>query len=299
MNLRSLLIAAAILPLVGIAYAQTGPATRKAHVIGVVFPNDARPGERASGSVVLYPGAIAGSGVHVEKASVEIDENRPRKAELSGIVIDAGVQKRTADQNFVADVPAGAKSVHLVMSRDDRQIAAVDVPIEASTSGPLLCGSSDWISGTEQDGSQSQYRTPATYCYAGMAVIAGQFNGDAQQTRIEVAGTAARIVAESQRYCYWLLPRAADPGSNRVTLHEGSHTVTFTVNVPRLDLLQLLEDQGASAAEVSPPQANAAASDKPHSSFPLGLGIGVGGFGIGGGDDSSGGDLERSVPMRH
>ena len=65
---------------------------------------------------------------------------------------------------------------------NDQQIAAVDVPIEATTSEPLLCGSYDWTYGTEQDGSKSNFRTPLTYCYAGIAVIAGTFNGDAQQT---------------------------------------------------------------------------------------------------------------------
>jgi len=33
-------------------------AATKAHLVGIVLPSDARPGERASGSVIMYPAAI-------------------------------------------------------------------------------------------------------------------------------------------------------------------------------------------------------------------------------------------------
>ena len=259
-------------------------AARKAQLVGVVLPSDARPGERASGSIIMYPAAVSGiSGLHVVKAKVEIDDDQPRKAVLKGIVVDAGGQKRTADQNFYVDIPPAAKTVHLTFSRDDQQVAAVEVPIEASTSAPLLCASGDWMNGTEADGTQSKFRTPSTYCYAGMAILAGDFNGDAGQTKVEVGGESARIVAESIRYCYWMLPRTTGPGINEVTLHEGTHVVKFKVRIPRLDLLQVLEDQGPTVTE-NAPSSEAAASDNPSPSIPLGIGIG-GGFGVGGGDD--------------
>jgi len=187
-------------------------AARKAQLVGVVLPSDARPGERASGSIIMYPAAVSGiSGLHVVKATVDLDDDQPRKAVLKGIVVDAGGQKRTADQNFYVDISPEAKTVHLTFTRDDQQVAAVDVPIEASTSVPLLCASGDWMNGTEADGTQSKFRTPSTYCYAGMALIAGDFNGDAEQTNVEVGCEQARIVAESIRYCYWMLPRTTGP----------------------------------------------------------------------------------------
>jgi len=259
-------------------------AARKAQLVGVVLPSDARPGERASGSIIMYPAAVSGiSGLHVVKATVDLDDDQPRKAVLKGIVVDAGGQKRTADQNFYVDIPPAAKTVHLSFTRDDQQVAAVDVPIETSTSAPLLCASGDWMNGTEADGTQSKFRTPSTYCYAGMALIAGDFNGDAEQTKVEVGGEQARIVAESIRYCYWMLPRTTGPGINEVTLHEGTHVVKFKVRIPRLDLLQVLEEQGPAVTE-NAPSSDAAASDNPSPSVPLGIGIG-GGFGVGGGDD--------------
>ena len=265
-------------------------AARAARMVGIVMPSDARPGERASGSITRYPGAIAGiSGLHLEKTSLDVDDTLPSKAVLKGIVIDAGGQKRTADQNFYVDIPPTAKTVHLSFTKDDQQVAAVDVPIEASTSAPLLCASGDWINGTEADGTQSKYRTPSTYCYAGMAIIAGDFNGDAGQTKIEVGGESAKIVAESVRYCYWMLPRAAGPGANEVTLHEGTHVVKWRVIVPRLDLLQVLEEEGSTVAE-APPASDAAASDNPNPAPAIPLGIGVGGFGIGGGDEEGPGE---------
>jgi hypothetical protein len=259
-------------------------AATKAHLVGVVLPTDARPGERASGSIIMYPAAISGiSGLHVEKTTVNIDETQPRKAVLQGMVIDAGGVKRTANLNFYVDIPPAAKTVHVALSSNDQQVAAVDMPIEASTSAPLLCSSGDWINGTEADGTQSQFKTPSTYCYAGMAIIAGNFNGDAWQTKVEVGGAKARIVAESVRYCYWMLPSTVGPGINEVTLHEGTHVVKFRVHIPRLDLLQTLEDEGSTAAEgASIPPSNAAASD--NSSPPIGIGIVP--FGFGDGDDS-------------
>ena len=264
-------------------------AARKAQLVGVVLPSDARPGERASGSIIMYPGAVSGiSGLHVEKTTMEVDDDQPRKAVLKGIVVDAGGQKRTADHNFYVDIPPTAKTVHLTFSRDEQQVAAVDVPIEASTNAPLLCASGDWMNGTEADGTQSKFRTPSTYCYAGMAIIAGDFNGDAEQTKVEVGGEQARIVAESIRYCYWMLPRTTGPGINEVTLHEGTHMVKFKVHIPRLDLLQVLEDQGPTVAENPPPSSDAAASDNPSPSIPLGIGIG-GGFGSGDDEEIGGG----------
>ena len=263
-------------------------AARKAQLVGVVLPADARPGERASGSIIMYPAAVSGiSGLHVEKTTMEVDDDQPRKAVLKGIVVDAGGQKRTADHNFYVDIPPTAKTVHLTFSRDEQQVAAVDVPIEASTNAPLLCASGDWMNGTEADGTQSKFRTPSTYCYAGMAIIAGDFNGDAEQTKVEVGGEQARIVAESIRYCYWMLPRTTGPGINEVTLHEGTHMVKFKVHIPRLDLLQVLEDQGPTVAE-NPPSSDAAASDNPSPSIPLGIGIG-GGFGSGDDEEIGGG----------
>jgi hypothetical protein len=293
---RRLLIAAAAILLAGGVHVQRAAAVVKARYVGFVTANDVRPGERSSGSLLLFPGAIGGnSGVHVEKAKVDLDEDQPRKAVLKMLVVGAGGEKRPADQNFVFDVPPDAKSIHVVLSRGDQQVAAVDIPIKASTNGPVTCGGDEWTYGTEQDGSPSRFRTPKTYCYAGMEVIASDaagFSGDAAQTRIEAGGDTARNVAESLRYCYFLLPRKVDPGRNKIVLHEGTHVVTFDVFVPRLDLLQVLEDEGATAAEASPPAA-AAKSDRPSSPFPFGLG-----FGIGGGGDN-GGNQEPGIGWEH
>lgn len=295
---RSWIIAVAVFALPLAASIPSVYAARKAKLVGVVLPRDARPGDRVSGSILTYPGAVAGvSGLHVEKTSLELDDDQPRKATLKGIVIDAGVQKRPADSSFIADIPPGAKSIHLTFTRDDQQIAAVDVPVEASTAEPLMCGTADWTYATEPDGSKTKFRTPATYCYAGIEVIAGEFGGDAQQTKVFVGGTEARIVAESPRYCYFLVPRNALPGRNKVTVTEGSHVLSFLVTVPRLDLMQMLEDQGTAVAEAPPATGNAQSSDVPSSALPLGLGIGMGSVGVGSGDDQGSG-VEFGVGRR-
>jgi hypothetical protein len=156
-----------------------------------------------------------------------------------------------------------------------------------------MCGASDWTYGKEQDGSKSKFRTPATYCYAGIEVIAGEFGGDAMQTKVLIGASQARIVAESPRYCYFMTPRNAKPGRNSVTVSEGAHVVSFSVSVPRLDLMQMLEDQGAAVAEAPPAPSNAESSDSASPAVPLGLGIGVGSVGIGGDDNGGGVDIGR------
>ena len=77
---------------------------------------------------------------------------------------------------------------------------------------------------------------------------------------IEAGGETGRIVAESPRYCYWLLPTSVGPGRNQFTLHEGSHVVQFSVIVLRMDLMQVLEDEGATAATGPPSSASSAES---------------------------------------
>jgi hypothetical protein len=69
MRPRALLLVSAIL--IATASVNLQAASRKAKLVGVVFARDARPGERASGSIVLYPAAIQGlSGLEVQNAKL-------------------------------------------------------------------------------------------------------------------------------------------------------------------------------------------------------------------------------------
>jgi hypothetical protein len=265
-------------------------AAQKARLVGVVFAKDAHPGERASGSLIMYPSAVEGlDGLEVEKANIQFDASKPRKAALKGYVIDTGAQKSPASSPFAMDIPAGASSVRVTIDQNDQPVAYIDLPIiSAATPPPLTCGGPDWINGSEADGSASAYRMPAQICYAGLAVIAGDFYGDSQLTSVEVGSDKARIIAESRRYCYFLVPQDARPGLVRVTLHEGSHTVSFGPRIPRLDLLQTLEDSGSGIAAAPSASNNSDASDLGAAAGAVGFGLGA--VGIGGGDRR--GDVE-------
>jgi hypothetical protein len=294
MRPRTLLLCSAVLFVISSSNAFA--ASRKAKLVGVVFARDARPGERASGSIVLYPAAIQGlSGLEVQNAGLQYDDSKPRKAALKGYVVDTGSAKTPANQSFAVDIPAGASSVQVTIDKDDQPVATVVLPVGSSTAAPLTCGSSDWVNGTEADGTQSNYRMPATICYAGLATIAGDFYGDAALTRVEVGGEHARIIAESRRYCYFLVPRDIAPGPSQVSLHEGSHSVSFREMIPRLDLLQALEDNGSGVAE-SPPS-DTGASDAGAASLPFGIGVGGVDIGGGGGDEGDG-DIEYGEKRR-
>lgn len=65
----------------------------------------------------------------------------------------------------------------------------------------------------------------------------------------------------------------------------------FKVVIPRLDLLQALDDQGSGVAD-TPSTSDAEASDNPASPQ---IGIGIGGFGVGG----DGGDDEIEMGRGH
>jgi hypothetical protein len=214
MRPRALLLVSAIL--IATASVNLQAASRKAKLVGVVFARDARPGERASGSIVLYPAAIQGlSGLEVQNAKLQLDGSKPRKAALKGYVIDTGAEKIPANQSFAVDIPVGASSVQVAIDKDDQPVATVALPVGSSTTPPMTCGPGDWVNGTEADGTQSNYRMPATICYAGLAAIAGDFYGDATLTSVEVGGEKARIIAESRGYCYFLVPRDVAPDRRR------------------------------------------------------------------------------------
>jgi hypothetical protein len=256
----------------------------KAKWVGVVLPKDVRPGERASGSIALYPGAVESlSGLAVTKAVLEHDDDRPRKAVLSGFVVKTATLTRPAEQNFLVDVPAGATSVHVTIAQNDQEVAQVDLPIESSSSAPLTCGAGDWTAGTEADGTPSNYKMPSILCYAGMAVVSGDFSGDAQSTQVVFGTEAARILAESRRFCYFLVPATAPAGKTDVRLVEGTHQVTFHEVIPRMDLVQQLEDGAIGTPSVS--SSDAESSDESSSPLPFSVGVGVGGIDSGGAGD--------------
>jgi hypothetical protein len=266
----------------------------KAKWVGVVLPNDVRPGERGSGSIVLYPAAVQSlSGLTVTKAPLEHDDDKSRKAALKGFVVKTTTQTRPADEDFVVDVPPGASSVHVTISENDQDVAQVDLPVESLSSAPLTCGDGDWIAGTEADGTQSNYKMPPILCYAGMGVISGDFSGDGRATQVMFGTDAARILGESRRFCYFLVPSSAPAGKTDVHLYEGVHQVTFHESIPRMDLVQQLED--GSIGSAPPPSGDAENSDDSGLALPLGVGIGVGAGAIGGG----GGDSDFGVEHGH
>lgn len=224
----------------------------KAKWVGVVLPKDVRPGERASGSLVLYSAAVENlGGLEVKQVALEHDDDKLRKAVLKGFVVKTTTQTRPADQNFVVDVPAGATSVNVTISQNGQDVGQVDLPIESSSSAPLTCAGGDWMSGTEADGTQSNFKMPSTLCYAGLAVISGEFNGDARSTQVWFGSDTARNLAESQRFCYFLVPSTAPAGKTDIRLVEGTHQVTFHEAIPRMDLVQQLEDQGSIAPQTT------------------------------------------------
>jgi hypothetical protein len=71
------------------------------------------------------------------------------------------------------------------------------------------CVVGDWVSRTEIE-RNPVYRMPGMICYDAGRVASGDFYGDAQLTRIGLAATGVRLIAESPHYCH-LVPCLSEP----------------------------------------------------------------------------------------
>jgi len=128
----------------------------------------------------------------------------------------------------------------------------VDVPIEASTNAPLLCALATGRMAPRADGTQSKFpdpldliAMPAWRLMAGDSTVMRNRRRSRWVANLRESSGIDTPTATGCSACH-------GPGINEVTLHEGTHVVKFKVHIPRLDLLQVLEDQGQRSLRTPP-----------------------------------------------
>jgi hypothetical protein len=257
----------------------------KARLVGVVIAKDSRPGDRISGSILVNPNAYTDiPGLRVVKTAIPMPVSQRRKVLLKGLIVDTGGTSQWADNNFTAQLPQTAAPLSVTLRRGEENLATVQMPIDSAGSPPISCGLG-WTMGTTA-GAPTDYRTPASYCFGGVEVITGPFSGDTRLTRIDIGGLPAHLLAETPREVYWVLPPHLRPGPNQVTLHEGNSEIVFRVRVPRLDIVERVEDSDQEIDVSAPATGQSGQSSSAEGSgllgIPIDIGIGVG-FGGGGG----------------
>jgi hypothetical protein len=208
--------------------------------VGVVIPSDARPGETVSGSVTTDPRAYDKvPALRVVSALLSLPRNDAGEPRLERVGVDIGNGAQPADGPVTVRVPENATrlTVRLVPPPDS---AAAETRHEVSLSrdgAPRIASS----------GRPLEYQTPAVCSRGSVQAIWGPLGGDAAQTRVEVDGVPAWIVAETPRAVYWLLPDRVAAGPHRVVLREGGRSVGFEVLVMALEMaadrLDLLRGQ--------------------------------------------------------
>ncbi|MDQ6893312.1 MAG: hypothetical protein M3167_11630 [Acidobacteriota bacterium] len=198
-------------------------------ILGVVIPSDARPDETVSGSVTTDPRIWDEvPAVRVVTVRLPLPRNDAGQPVLERVTVDAGGGEQPANGPVTLRVPEnGARLPIRVIAHtgpspiEERQDIAI--PGGASPRSPSDAPPGEWRA--------------QSVCVLGLVqAIWGPLGGEASRTRVDVDGIPARIVAETPRAVYWLLPERATPGRHRVVLREGDRSAAFDVFVMALEM---------------------------------------------------------------
>lgn len=217
MALRSLILSAAFVLLLGaapVASAGDNPATvetaggatrvgfnRPAGRVTVYLPDDIRPGDTISGTVVASPAG---------RDQGQVERNGDT---LNGYVIDVGgTRAPVANGLFKLVVPAGIAALPFILLDGRRTIGRTSVPVTPGAP-PVQPEAPDLPL-------QSQAGRPLE--------IQGPFDGDASNTQVNVGGAPVVVLAESPRVAVLTAP--IEPvGPVQIILQERQTRTTGTM----------------------------------------------------------------------
>ena len=204
------------------------PSTRPgtATMVGVVVPNDCRPGERCSGRVVEDPKNFQGMpALRVVEMTVPVRHGDDGKPMLEELKLRIGDGLATDGSSCATgNVPAGGNLEVSLASGDSPAVTE-----RISTATGALRRPAEAIH--PQD-----FRTNPVYQPGTTQAISGPFTGSTFPTRISVGGKPAEILAESPGAVYFRVPSELPPGASDVVCEEGTTTATLPVSVLQLDM---------------------------------------------------------------
>ena len=196
-------------------------AARRAVLLGVVVPRQARPGERISGRLVSNPDDYKDiPGLVVAPVEMNIAVDAAGKPRLDQAYLDNGYGKSPASSSFTATVPTDGSPLSLTCGTGAVS-KRVRLPIEAATNPPAA---------------SEHYTMQPIVPDSGVSVVHGHFDGDSRNTEISVDGVAAMVVAESSDAAYYVLPEQTADGRNRVLLKQDGKTVRWDVFQPDVEI---------------------------------------------------------------
>ena len=215
-----------------------------AELLGVVLPEDSRPGDTVTGSVVMNPKKYEDSpGLRVVETSVQkstltdTTTSETSDTTLEGVVIDTGNgQPQPADKPFSVKIPEDSKTIPLTVSKktDGSTLVKQDIPLTTGSTGST--GETGQDSHTGETAASTAFKIAPLLLDTGLQVIDGPLSGDGGKTAVQVDGQPATVVAESPRSVYWQPPKGIKPGAHTVTLQDGQTHVSFPVSVMHLGL---------------------------------------------------------------
>jgi len=194
-------------------------AARRAHLIGVVLPRDARPGDRISASVVTDPAPYEDvPGLRV----IPVDTGA--SFALSELQIKLGdVRIQPASGPLVVVVPRDGGKIPVSVLKAGRTIAEKQVTLAPGGVAPSRA-------------SHGEFTMPSVCAIDRVQAIHGPFGGDSTQTSIDVARSRARVLAESPYAAYFELPDDISPGTRQVKLREAGKAVSFEAQMVGVQL---------------------------------------------------------------
>ena len=174
--------------------------------IKVYLPDDIRPGETISGTVIVEPSGTS------EKEKIR---NKESLEKYTLHLVDDISGKKELSRLFRFSSKSNNPSITLTLNNKVVSNAAVPVKNMTSTSGALSL--------------------PTHILTAAPARIKGPFDGDASNTQCRIDGKEMEILAESPRQCIIRFPEAAS-GPHTVSVTEKNETTEKTVSAVNMDV---------------------------------------------------------------
>lgn len=172
--------------------------------VGVVIPKDLGRGEQASGSVVLNPGNYTNiPGVQVITATIPSAQTGSTLA-LNNFQVELNGRTQPANHPFTFTV--GDDLGLRLKSAAAPEIQPVNINLALAPGSTLT--------------QRVQFTAPPIALAGSLQIIHGPFDGDSSNTSVNVNGNEARVIAESPRALFYLIPDNVAPGPAQVDVRE-------------------------------------------------------------------------------
>ncbi len=192
--------------------------TLSGEVVEVRVPNDIRPGDQITGSVVQpakASGTLEGSVIEVENKKTDV-----------------------AKKVFTFLVPAGLIAIPFIIKNNKGETigkADISLPSNTSSTGGFVFTPASGMTGTQSIGSGNFI--PPTVCQPGdPLVIPGNFDGNSANTTVQIHNIPCEVIAESPRSSWVGVPPNTPVGPTGITISENGVTKTVPIQVVSINM---------------------------------------------------------------